>query len=234
MLIPAFCLFYLVACKKEKDDVGNCNNIQQYDPDFDVFPISDVKWITYSEHQAILNNEKVDTFRIGTPVEISTKSLPLYSTSLDDASDVEPRLYYPLISNGYVTDTSGIHPFQNDTITYFRLDTLNNVIYEVFTENFELYDGPVINYNSNNGDTVRWYFPAANSFYKYIILDIDSISFGTRYLKRINCRNYYFNDYYTMVQGAHLYFPYGFLYSAYTIRKTKFYYKTDSLTILSE
>lgn len=234
--IPLFviCFIAFIACKKEKDNDPNCTDIQQYDPDFDIFPIAGAKWIVYSEHQFIANNQKVDTFRIGEPVEIFTKSLPLYSTGINDASPLASQLYYPLISNGFISDTSGIHPFTNDTLTYFRLDTLNNVIYEVFTENFELYDGPIINYNSHNGDTIRWYYPAGNSYNKYIILDIDSLPLGNRYLKRINFRDYYFNNYYTILQGAELNFPYGFAYSPYGIRKTKFYYKTDSLTIISE
>jgi hypothetical protein len=232
--LTVFFLICIVACEKENIDSQNCNNIQQYDPDFDVFPISDVKWIVYSEHQFISTNTKIDTFRIGTPVEIFTKSLPLHSLSIDEASGVESRLYYPLISNVFITDTAGFHPFYNDTVTYFRLDTLNNVIYEVFTENFELYDGPIMDYNSNNGDTISWYYPAGNSYNKFIILDIDSLPMGTRHLKRINFRNYFFNDYYTILQGAELYFPYGFWYSPYGIKKTKFYYKTDSLTILSQ
>lgn len=177
------------ACKKEDCECYILGKPSTYDPDFVVFPTKEVFWVI--KHWK-MNSDKyrIDSLFVSPPVSINSRKLP---SNAIDYSIYEPesaKLYYSInskyyrytYSNGDTTSISGVS--SGGIYTYFRVDTAENKLYELYNGPDAKYEIELIDWDKQTGDTLYNYYNGLGT--KNAITAVDSILLGNRYLKTFN------------------------------------------------
>lgn len=216
------------SCKKESDDCSCPVPESKYDPDFVTFPTKDVKWVVF--HWGGGGARRVDTLFIAASIPFTSRTLPYNAVDYSVYEPESQKNYYQIRSHYFTytmsgSDTASISATQTGIYTYFRVDTAENKLYELFNGPGAKYEIEIIDWDKTTGDTLYNYYGGGMGS-KNLIMQTDSTMIGKRYIKVFNS---------ALWQGG-IFFPHvstsfwGINTSEYS--HTIFIYKNDTAKIL--
>ncbi len=234
ILLPLLIAMLIAGCKKDAPDCVYCppqGYVAPYDPDFVVFPTANVRWemsesYSYTDFNEVDHmGQRTDSIYLGIPYTIITRTIPQNALALTDAATETGKLYFPLVrkyrGSYWDAGTQPVHYNGFDTLTSYRVDTANKILYEAFAKNNVWYEDPVFDNDVKAGDSVKYY--RGNSFLKYFVFNRDSLLIGGRYWPRINqtlAGNLAFIKHSNVLNNL----------NPYAGRSLTIYYKNDTLT----
>jgi hypothetical protein len=174
-----------ISCSKEDPVTLQPPTTNNQSSNFIFYPTKDAIWIIKS-HDFYPNGIYVhyDTLSLGKDTVMTSRTLNPNSNLWSDATPPQDKTYLEIVVN-----TMSISPLQDtsyshDRFGWFRQDIYNQKIFtpRLNTNDNVIYEDLRYNFSLNTGDTLDFY----TSSTALIAINIDSVNFGSRHLKRLS------------------------------------------------